>query len=279
MATTSWHGCFAATSWLRAQASSGHSLSLGFMLAIAFGFSLYLFSQSATLRTRLAIGLVFWLGLVSAYSRGPWIGAVLIALAYSALKPRAITRLFKAGFVLAIVLGALSLSPMGEELLNSLPFASGRPDANFVYRQRLLDRSLELIQEHPLFGDQLAIQKMEDLRQGQGIIDIVNTYVGVALFSGWVGLALFLGFILERRSGRIQDRQGGDILGPGLGLARIQYHGMHFWDAVHDRRLQSDFGRAHHVLCTHRTCCGVCSPIQTDASSTPTCNIRRPKCT
>ena len=209
---------FRGDSWLRAQASSGHSLSLGFMLAIAFGFSLYLFSQSATLRTRLAIGLVFWLGLVSAYSRGPWIGAVLIALAYSALKPRAITRLFKAGFVLAIVLGALSLSPMGEELLNSLPFASGRPDANFVYRQRLLDRSLELIQEHPLFGDQLAIQKMEDLRQGQGIIDIVNTYVGVALFSGWVGLALFLGFILSAAAGAYKTARAAISWDPDWGL-------------------------------------------------------------
>jgi O-antigen ligase len=192
---------FRGDNWLRAQASSGHSLSLGFMLAIAFGFSLYLLSNTTTLRARLATGLVYWLGMVAAFSRGPWIGAVLIALAYSALKPRAISRLFKAGFLIAIVLGMLSLSPIGEELVNSLPFASGQPDANFIYRQRLLDRSLELIQEHPLFGDQLAIQKMEDLRQGQGIIDIVNTYVGVALFTGWIGLALFLGFILSAAAG------------------------------------------------------------------------------
>jgi O-antigen ligase len=37
---------------------------------------------------------------------------------------------------------------------------------------------------------------MEDLRQGEGIIDIVNTYLGVALIYGLVGLFLFLGFIL-----------------------------------------------------------------------------------
>ncbi len=45
---------FRGDNWLRAQASSGHSLSLGFLLAIAFGFSLYLLSNMTTLRARLA---------------------------------------------------------------------------------------------------------------------------------------------------------------------------------------------------------------------------------
>lgn len=37
---------------------------------------------------------------------------------------------------------------------------------------------------------------MEDLRQGQGIIDLVNTYAEVVLFHGLVGLSLFLGFFV-----------------------------------------------------------------------------------
>jgi hypothetical protein len=184
-------------SWLRAQASSGHALSLGVILAIAFGFWLYLQSRATTLRARVTFGIVFWLGMVATYSRGPWIGAVLIYFAYSALKPRAISRLFKAGFLMAIVLGLATLSPTGERMMTSLHVTGGQPDADFLYRQRLLDRSLELVQAHPLFGDPLAVQEMEALRQGQGIIDIVNTYVGVLLFHGWVGLALFLGFILS----------------------------------------------------------------------------------
>ncbi len=49
---------------------------------------------------------------------------------------------------------------------------------------------------NPFFGDQFPWPKMEDLRQGEGIIDIVNTYLGVALNYGLVGLFLFLGFIL-----------------------------------------------------------------------------------
>jgi len=37
---------------------------------------------------------------------------------------------------------------------------------------------------------------MESLRQGQGIIDIVNGYIYTALFNGLVGLALLLSFSL-----------------------------------------------------------------------------------
>jgi O-antigen ligase len=37
---------------------------------------------------------------------------------------------------------------------------------------------------------------MEDLRQGEGIIDLVNSYLGVALTYGFIGLFCFLGFIL-----------------------------------------------------------------------------------
>ena len=38
---------------------------------------------------------------------------------------------------------------------------------------------------------------MEDLRQGEGIIDLVNTYLGVALSYGVIGLFFFLSFIPE----------------------------------------------------------------------------------
>ena len=38
--------------------------------------------------------------------------------------------------------------------------------------------------------------KMQDLRQGEGIIDLVNTYMTVLLENGFVGMALFLSFIL-----------------------------------------------------------------------------------
>jgi O-antigen ligase len=182
---------------LRAQASTGHALALGYLLAIAFGFWLYLQNHIKSTRSKIGVSVVLWLGLLAAYSRGPWIGAVAIYIIFAALGPRALSRLVKAVSVAALVVGAISVSPLGQRIAKVLPFLGGTVDkGNVTYRERLFDRSWELIKEHPLLGDQLAFTKMEDLRQGQGIIDMVNAYAGVALFDGLIGLALFAGFIL-----------------------------------------------------------------------------------
>jgi O-antigen ligase len=182
---------------LRAMASSGHPLALGYLLAIAFGIWLYLRSHLTSKRSRLAVTALLWLGLLAAYSRGPWIGAVCIYLAFAALSPRAFSRLLKATGVGLIVALLISLSPLRDKVVSVLPFLGGTIDSqNVAYRQRLFDRSWQLIQQSPLFGDQDALLKLQDLRQGQGIIDIVNSYLQVLLNNGFAGLSLFLSFIL-----------------------------------------------------------------------------------
>jgi len=65
---------------------------------------------------------------------------------------------------------------------------------NVAYRERLAEVSWQLIQENPFFGDPLFLSRMESLRQGQGIIDLVNGYAAIALPHGLVGLGLLLGF-------------------------------------------------------------------------------------
>lgn len=182
---------------VRAQASAGHALALGYLLAIAFGFWLYCRSQLKSAWPRIAGALVLWLGLAATYSRGPWIGAASTYMAFAALGPRALSRLFKAMVIAILLLGALSLTPTGERLINAVPFLGGKADDSSVaYRHRLAERSWELIQEHPFLGDGSVLFKMEDLRQGEGIIDLVNTYAEVALFYGLVGLSLLVGFIM-----------------------------------------------------------------------------------
>jgi|SRR5579863_777357 len=183
--------------WLRAEASAGHSLSLGYLLAIAFGFWLYLQTYVSSKRSRLAVTLLLWLGLIAAYSRGPWLGAVVVYLSFMAVGPGSFARTFKAAAVIALLFGAVSLTPLGDRILSVLPFFGGSVDSgNVVYRERLLDRSWELLRERPFFGDQLAQFKLEDLRQGEGIIDFVNTYADVALSYGLVGLFCFVAFAL-----------------------------------------------------------------------------------
>jgi hypothetical protein len=182
---------------LRALVSSGGPLSLGYMLAIAFGFWQYLkIGEPSRLRS-IGVDIVLWLGLLASYARGPWLGAFAIYVFYLALSPGAFKSILKA-VILGGALVALVLSlPIGTRILQGLPMFGGSVNTDTIdYRSRLLHRSIELILDSPFFGDQLAFLKMEDLRQGQGIIDLTNTYLQVALDYGLIGLALFSGVLI-----------------------------------------------------------------------------------
>jgi hypothetical protein len=181
---------------LRAQASAGHALALGYLVAVGFGFWLYLKSQLQSRMQRIGVTLLLWGGLFAAFSRGPWLGAVTAYFAFFAAGPRALSRLVK-GALLALGVALLILvSPIGDQILDVLPIMGKTGDANILYRQRLADRGWEIALAHPFFGDQYPWPEMEDLRQGEGIIDIVNTYLGVALDYGFIGLFCFVSFIM-----------------------------------------------------------------------------------
>lgn len=181
---------------LRAMASTAHPLTLGYILALAFGLWLCLKSNVKSKFLPIAIIVLYWLGLLAAYSRGPWLGAVLIYFLYTALSRRAVSGLFKAAGVSVLVALIVALSPLGDKVLKVIPYFGGTVDVqNITYRQRLLERSWELVQASPLFGDQRALSKMEDLR-ADGIIDLMNGFVNILLDNGFVGLSLYLSFVL-----------------------------------------------------------------------------------
>jgi O-Antigen ligase len=180
---------------LRAQASSGEPISLAFLLVFALGFWLYLQSLVKDTRARIGVTVLLCAGILVTFSRGAWLAGVLVYFAYAAFDPRG--RLFRSIAVFAIIGAVVLASPLGDKISGVIPFLGGTVDTDTLsYRERLLDRSWELIKAKPIFGDQLALTKMEDLRQGQGIIDVVNAYVGVTLFYGFAGLTLFMTFVL-----------------------------------------------------------------------------------
>jgi O-Antigen ligase len=181
---------------LRAQASAGHSLALGYLLAVGFGFWLYLKSHVQGGIRRVGVTLLLWGGLFAAFSRGPWLGAVTAYFAFFAAGRRAVSRVVKGALVAFGIALLIVVSPIGDRILAVLPVMGNTADANIVYRQRLAERGWEIVLAHPFFGDQLPWPEMEDLRQGEGIIDIVNSYLGVALNYGFIGLFCFLSFIL-----------------------------------------------------------------------------------
>jgi O-antigen ligase len=181
---------------LRAQAAAGHALALGFLLALASGFWLYVKSRLSSRIQRVGVTLLYWGGLVAAYSRGPWLGAVVIYFTFIAARPRALSGFLKGLCAALVVAGVIAASPLGDRIREMVPALGGTTDFSITYRQQLADRGWQLVMAHPLFGDQFPYPEMEDLRQGEGIIDIVNTYLGVALNYGFVGLTVFLAFIL-----------------------------------------------------------------------------------
>jgi O-antigen ligase len=181
---------------LRASASTGHAIALGYVMAVAVGFYLY---WQDDVRDKL-IRRIGWLGLLAGLivplSRGPWVGAAVIILMYLATGRAAFKRLMLLALGGVVVLPFVSILPGGQRILEFLPFIGTVEKDNIDYRGRLIDNALIVIERNPVFGsvDYQNTPEMEAMRQGQGIIDIVNTYIGVALAYGLVGLSLFVGF-------------------------------------------------------------------------------------
>lgn len=189
---------------LRAQATAGQPIPLGYVMAVAIGFGLYL---KAIARDRTLAWLAILLlvaGLVAPISRGPWIGALAIVAVFVATGAQAwrkLAALAATGGVFVLVLLATS----GDDSVKRfLPFIGDVETENISYRQRLLQIAIAVILERPLFGayDYIYSPAFMELRTGSaGFIDIVNTYVGVGLSSGLVGLALFASFFVAAAVG------------------------------------------------------------------------------
>lgn len=185
-------------SGLRALASVGQPICLGYVMVVATGFFLYL-RKSITNTKAWSIGLIALLiGLIAPLSRGPWMGAAALLLVFVAAGPAPGKSLLKLGLVGIIVISVLLVSPASQVIINHLPFVGTVETENVTYRQRLFTIGTQVILQNPFFGafDYLKAPAMQELKQGQGIIDIVNSYLEVALRSGLVGLSLYAGFFL-----------------------------------------------------------------------------------
>lgn len=181
---------------LRAIASAGHPIALGYLMVVGMGFYLFL-QQSIQQKLIRRLGIVLLAaGLIAPLSRGPWVGACVLFIVFIAAGRNPAPRLV--GLALAGMLSLLLIStlPGGERAINLLPFIGSTENKNIDYRKDLITNSMIVIQRNPWFGsvNYLKTPEMEAMRQGQGIIDIVNTYIGVTLETGFVGLGLFVAF-------------------------------------------------------------------------------------
>lgn len=181
---------------LRATVTGGHSIVLGYALMVAFGFWLSISQRLAGGWRWLGIAALS-VGLAATFARGPWVGALIALFAYQLLQRNAVSRLGTTILVLSVGAAIVIASPWGNSFIDRLPFIGSDPGGSVQYRQRLAELSWQLIKRHPVFGSLDFMQYMEELRQGEGIIDIVNVYAGYALAYGLVGAGLFVAFFVS----------------------------------------------------------------------------------
>jgi hypothetical protein len=181
---------------LRAQATAGHSLALGYWLAIAWGFYIHLFRSMQNRKSALVMGACILGGLIATWSRGPWLTAILITIIYLSLDPRGASSMIKSLGVFVALSTAVYISPFWDSIKRYIPFIGNVDSANVEYRQRLFQTAIEYIKLNPLTGNPLVLQYLESLRQGQGIIDLMNGYIQIAMFYGLICLAGFLVMLL-----------------------------------------------------------------------------------
>ncbi|RCL27345.1 ligase [Pseudomonas sp. AFG_SD02_1510_Pfu_092] len=181
---------------LRASVTTGQAIALGYVMSVAIG--LFLFVQGYVRRpVHRAMGaLLLAAGLFAPLSRGPWIGTMVIVVVFIALGKGAIRRLTLLAAAGMLALPLLTVVPGGDKVLDLLPFIGTLEKENITYRERLMDNAWIVIQRNPLFGsfDFRNTPEMQAMIQGEGIIDIVNTYINLALRVGLVGLGLFVAF-------------------------------------------------------------------------------------
>ena len=183
---------------LRAITSTTFPIILGYVLTVGLGMYAFIAMRIQPRWRRMIVWLCLVAGLVAALSRGPWVGAAAMGLLITVLGPGKGKRM-----TLAMGLGGLSflgllVSPWGQTLLDLLPFVGSGESATIDYREQLLDVSLLVFWQNPMLGDLNYIENplLEQMRQGQGIIDIVNTYLQIALPYGLIGLMFFTGAML-----------------------------------------------------------------------------------
>jgi O-antigen ligase len=205
---------------LRAIASAGQAIPLGYLMVVGIGF--YLFLQRSIQRNSIRrLGMVLLAaGLIAPLSRGPWVGAAVLLVVFIATGRYAARRLISLALAAMLVLPLVSMLPGGEKVINLLPFIGSTEKSNIDYREKLITNSVTVIKRNPWFGsiNYLDTPEMQSLRQGQNIIDIVNTYISVALEKGFVGLGLFVSFFfltllgIYRAMSSIPDRDSEEHL-------------------------------------------------------------------
>lgn len=183
--------------YLRAYGSVIGPIAFGLFLAVGLALAPALAAGAQKKRFAFLSIPAIAAGLLVTFSRGPWIGGAIAIGAYVATTRRSFSNLVRLAGAGVLGLAVLAFTPFGGAVLDILPFIGDADDHTIDYRQRLFEVGWRVAMQNPLFGSEGYMESaaMQELIQGQGIIDIVNSYLRILLDSGLVGLSLYLGVL------------------------------------------------------------------------------------
>jgi hypothetical protein len=186
---------------LRASATTGHSIVMGYMMMVTIGFYFFMHNKISSNAIKISIACILGGGLYASLSRGPWVGVVVFFAFIIILSEKPITNLIKFGIFGSIAFTCATL--ISDKFVDLLPFVGTVDQFNIDYRERLLDMALIVAEKNLLFGSVLYLEtpEMRSMIQGQGIIDVVNSYLGVLLSYGLIGLICFTGVFVSTQWG------------------------------------------------------------------------------
>ncbi|WP_010160471.1 O-antigen ligase family protein [Sphingomonas sp. PAMC 26617] len=199
---------------MRAYGPMDEATNAGFTLVILFAAALACNAIFKKGGFRYLIPAVILLGVAAPQSRGALIGAGVVILA------QAFYRFGPAGLGKAVAILAPIAAAYYARRSATGPLADAESTSD--YRSQLFTRGMQEFWHHPIAGDAMVrvYAQMEDLRQGEGIIDFVNTYLYFALATGIIGLAVFcivlllpMGQLLAKRKNLIADPATGAFAG------------------------------------------------------------------
>lgn len=198
----SWTQVFYAerTGLLRASGPLLDSIPFGFLFMVSVGFCLGIPKELLSTNSLTLLITLLMAGLISSLSRGPLLGTLVVVAVFLLTGQKPITSFLKFIAIIATCTILLYALPIGSKIFDLLPYVGSEANTETSeYRVKLLENAWKVIERNPIFGsiDFLQTQEMQEMMTGQGIIDVTNTYLVVALRFGLVGLCIFLLFFMS----------------------------------------------------------------------------------
>ena len=203
--------------FIRPGAAVQDSIVLGTVVVLGLSAWLYLKGQIAGRFRTTVLGASLFVGLLASLSRAPWMAGFLLFFMFHLQDGKNLKNLLKGALVVSLGTILLSLFPAGQVIIDLLPFVGQSEQGSIDYRMNWFSAAVPVIERNFWFGDVRALgaPELEIMRNGEGIIDLVNTFLGVTMLYGVVGLFFFVGSFLmslrlswrtRLRFARLRDR-------------------------------------------------------------------------